>query len=631
VALNISASFETLDRLVTDEHPRVREALVTNPRLPRDLLARLACDDAELVRARVAERVKAEGDAELADVLARRGQPELRALAARAPSLTPARLAELAGDVDEHVRVAVAVHQSLDPSLAMSLAEDPVPAVRAAVATRSDLTAPDLRRMSRDSSPVVVAAAAGNRLCPRGVLWRLSIGFRVPAVVARAVAASPAAGAPLLHRLSQSRRWDVRRAVALNPGTSARTLKRLGRDGVCAVREAIARAPRTPPDVVAFYAVHEYVRVKFAVASRADAPTSVIDKLLQSWNEEVRGQAARHPAASTSALAALAERMEQPAWVLRNIASNPACPPSLAEELLTWLALGGASGNPNFDPVTCVTHPGDPVVNAWQWYRNKAAEHSEAHLHPLWRVRQSVTSSRPQIPYVMLHELARDPRADVRRTTARFDGMNKAILRELCDDEDTGTVQQATAALARRDAKDRATFGRFQLKSPQRRRQMFLAAFLAALAVAGATGVFDTTKSTTTKPLPFDSVPFDPLTVPSTFTPTVTGPPPPLTNEIASAELPDGGRIVVGSLPEGSQSPTGVVISDDSGSVLVVAVAVATPDAMIQLITAAPVDVTPAQPYFQYLPAPALVPDALRLDVTVRSRGQSPVTVTVPL
>jgi hypothetical protein len=224
-----------------------------------------------------------------------------------------------------------------------------------------------------------------------------------------------------LRRLAKHRRWDVRRAVALNPSCPLDVLRRLVVDKVWAVRAAVAAAPNTPESLMLRLTSPDEVRpVRLALAGNPAATPRVITALMEHPDQFVRGKAVGHPAVPPEMLIRYARGMKRPAWVLRCIANNPACPEALAEEILTWLALGGADGDPTFDPDVCASHPGDPDVADWAWYRKQAAAATEPHLHPLWRVRQQVSSTRTSIPYVMLHNLALDPRDEVRLTVTGF-------------------------------------------------------------------------------------------------------------------------------------------------------------------------------------------------------------------
>jgi hypothetical protein len=65
------------------------------------------------------------------------------------------------------------------------------------------------------------------------------------------------------------------------------------------------------------------------------------------------------------------------AWVLNRAANNPACPAPLAEQIRTWIAVGGATGDPQFDPVTLTGNPSpDRDVTPELWFANYASGRS---------------------------------------------------------------------------------------------------------------------------------------------------------------------------------------------------------------------------------------------------------------
>ena len=80
--------------------------------------------------------------------------------------------------------------------------------------------------------------------------------------------------------------------------------------------------------------------------------------------------------------------MTEPAWILRRVGDNPACPKELSDQVLTWLALGGAGDSDlAFDPIECT---GSPEEGGPAWYLRQAASpgrYASASQHPLWLVR----------------------------------------------------------------------------------------------------------------------------------------------------------------------------------------------------------------------------------------------------
>ncbi|HEX6454091.1 MAG TPA: HEAT repeat domain-containing protein [Trebonia sp.] len=186
-------------------------------------------------------------------------------------------------------------------------------------------------------------------------------------------------------------------------------------------------------------------RVRLYAAANPSLIPPLADRLLADPDPYVRGVAATHPAATGDALARLADGMTEPAWILRRIAAHPACPAQTSDELLTWLALGGATNaDPMFDPVECTGHPADTSASAFAWYRQQA-QRTGADEHPLWRVRAAVLGSGGRISANRAWALARDPRRDVRRVIARAGLLPLNIRLELRRDAD----QTAAAAAYR--------------------------------------------------------------------------------------------------------------------------------------------------------------------------------------
>jgi hypothetical protein len=132
--------------------------------------------------------------------------------------------------------------------------------------------------------------------------------------------------------------------------------------------------------------------------------------------------------------------------MLRAGAANPACPPDVADQVLTWLALGGAAGDPSFDPVACSGNPGtDQDTDPDQWYWREA-RHSWSDHSPLWRVRAHYPHRAPLLTAANVERLRRDPSPVVRRNLFRFQ-IKAELLCELLDDEDELVRTRAAYAL----------------------------------------------------------------------------------------------------------------------------------------------------------------------------------------
>ncbi|HEY3924613.1 MAG TPA: hypothetical protein VGL75_08620 [Acidothermaceae bacterium] len=244
--------------------------------------------------------------------------------------------------------------------------------------------------------------------------------------------------------------WDVAAAVAGNASTPLRVLASsfIHREA-WAVRNALACNPSTPVAALQRLATSYEAVIRMRVAANVALPSPTVNALLQDRDVYVRAVAAGNPRASADALEQLVRPMRDPAWVLRVAASNPSCPRELADQTLTWIALGGTGNtDPSFDPLTCNGHPGDTTVSVWSWYRQAAIEGGEgSEMHPLWRVRSAITSSWPRIPGRVLMTLAVDPQPEVRQSVSRFKELTFARLKHLARDVDPQVAAGAVRAI----------------------------------------------------------------------------------------------------------------------------------------------------------------------------------------
>jgi hypothetical protein len=285
-------------------------------------------------------------------------------------------------------------------------------------------------------------------------LWRLAARGWFSRALLRELAANPRLPRALLWCLA-IRRWDVRAAVAANPRCPRPLLRSMARAHDWAVRAALTSQPVLSPALLNRLIRRSAPCVRLYAAASPSLTPALADRLLADQDPYVRGMAAGHPAASAAALSRLAEGLYEPAWILRRIAANPSCPADLADQLLTWISLGGAEhSDPMFDPVECTGHPADTRVSGWAWYKEQA-EAKKAERHALWRVRESVASGRVFVDQVWV--LARDPRPEVRRRIAARRWHNLNIVLELRRDADPAVARTAAATLKRHPLRRKPT------------------------------------------------------------------------------------------------------------------------------------------------------------------------------
>lgn len=330
-----------------------------------------------------------------------------------------------------------------------------------------------------------VAVAAANPASSRAKLSLLGYLFQYSRKVNLALAGNPTSRAKLLSRVAlrslRRGQWNVAVVAAEHPACPVSLLRRLIWSSNPAVEVAVATDPRASSLLMdRLTEGYPEARLRLYIGANPAAPAPVIERLLGDPDPYVRRVAAAHPAATPDGLRRLCVDMSQPAWTLRAAATNPACPSDLSDQLLTWLALGGAgASDPHFDPITCSGHPGSTDIHAMAWYVN-AARQDRAENHPLWRVRAAITTSRPRILISILRLLALDPRVEVRRTAARFRSLPYPVLRELSADTDAGVARSAETALKNRPKQPRR---RLRWTRNPRRLGISLAIFIGAILV----------------------------------------------------------------------------------------------------------------------------------------------------
>lgn len=291
------------------------------------------------------------------------------------------------------------------------------------------------------------SAVAADRATGVMILWVLAVRCLASRALARALAANPRLPRPLLWSLAL-RRWDVRAAVAANPRCPRLLLRIMLGSTDWAVGAAVARNPAASPRLLKLLANAALPCVKMYLAANPALTSPVADRLLADRDPYVRGVAAAHPAASAAALRRLADGMNEQAWILRRIAVNRSCPAELADQLLTWITLGGpGNADPAFDPLECTGHPGDTSVPEYTWYRDEA-KRTEDELHPLWRVRAAILPVTGRVSKRRGWRLARDPRPEVRRAIAGATRLSLDLRVELRHDADPVTARLADAESA---------------------------------------------------------------------------------------------------------------------------------------------------------------------------------------
>ncbi|MBQ0847387.1 hypothetical protein J8N05_03995 [Streptomyces sp. BH-SS-21] len=204
---------EALIRAMADDHdPEVRRALAHHPRVPLDVLTRLAAT--AKVGATLVPRVAAASPAEIAH-LARSPDPASRMLVAHRRDLPPGIRDRLADDPDAKVVKALAPHPGLTEAQLRTMVERHGVRVLAKVATNPDATPALLEELTRHEPPVRKAfrEIARHRAAPAAALLAcLKDGQAAPTA-----AAHPALPPRVITELLTATDWQVAEAAASNP------------------------------------------------------------------------------------------------------------------------------------------------------------------------------------------------------------------------------------------------------------------------------------------------------------------------------------------------------------------------------------------------------------------------------
>jgi hypothetical protein len=206
---------------------------------------------------------------------------------------------------------------------------------------------------------------------------------------------------------------------------SAAAAQRLyDKGGSMDIRRALLRRPDLPV-VVLGQAASGRIDLQFAVATNPALSQMQMERLVSSRNEFVAGAVLANPSLPADVIEALP--LTRPAWHLRVAAAHPACSPDKRDALLTWITLGGAPGDPTFDPWSCTGNPGSPDVAAYTEY-DRLARLPGADLSPLWRVRIRQVGLGSQASHSQLLDLASWPYSEARGTVARFSPLSAEAL-----------------------------------------------------------------------------------------------------------------------------------------------------------------------------------------------------------
>ena len=313
-----------LNELARDSNQGVRWMVSCNRSVPGHLLQGLAGDSDLEIQAAITENPGAPVDAraQVLHKLCEHSDVEIRCLVARNEVAPQDLLLKLADSGNFQVRRAVASNPSAPTHLLHEMAADSNQGIRAAVAANTAATETIQATLASDKSSDVRLRVAGNLVTPNWVLEKLAADASetVQCAVAR-IASAPKA---VLADLAIHKSKYVRRAVSSNPAASLDTRLRivleLASDNDLEMRCFLSENPITPIDLLTkFVRAGSKTALRRSVASNAQVPDELLNRLSRDRNLGVRLAVARNTSTSIPVLQKLA--FNDRYWSVRHAAS----------------------------------------------------------------------------------------------------------------------------------------------------------------------------------------------------------------------------------------------------------------------------------------------------------------------
>ncbi len=196
-------------------------------------------------------------------------------------------------DPDKFVLATVAANSHTRPDDLDMLADRGEQQIRRSVADNPSTTGATLRRLAKDDSIWIRSSVARHRNAPAGVLGRLSrLSNRR---IQSAVASNPNTSTAVLVRMASSGYYQVVVGLAGNPNFPAEQLHILvGGHAEENVEVAVARRLDCPTELLTHLATRgPFVRMR--VAENTAAPLDLLIELLRDPSESVRAAVCRNP------------------------------------------------------------------------------------------------------------------------------------------------------------------------------------------------------------------------------------------------------------------------------------------------------------------------------------------------
>ncbi|MBW4532380.1 MAG: hypothetical protein KME09_00405 [Pleurocapsa minor HA4230-MV1] len=255
-ARNPKTPIQVLEQLAKDQDETVRSVMAQNQNLPLNILLELAEDSSVRIRLNLAHK---------------NNYSKIK---------TPVQLLEkLAKDELEKVRAKVAEHSDTPEELLVQLANDSSIEVKRKLATNLNTPATVLNRLGlkdnivnkrNPNTPPMVLAQAVKRINSKALAEFIKHpvkGTQMPGET--------------LAELANHQDASVRYRVAVHPNTPTRILEQLARDSYIATIRAVASNPNTPPSALEYLADNPDLTTRLSIVRHPNTPAKVLRQIVE--------------------------------------------------------------------------------------------------------------------------------------------------------------------------------------------------------------------------------------------------------------------------------------------------------------------------------------------------------------
>jgi Leucine rich repeat variant len=278
IAKNPNTPLALVEKLVSQNDKKVKQAIATRADLPKHILIELANDYRIHTMNFLAQNLHI--SANVLIELASHPELRVRQMVASHPNTPENILAEAAKSAELYYHVAQ--NPSASANLLDDLAQHQQNQVWGAIAVNPSTPGYVLERIAQNRTHDLLIAQHPNATPQllQQVLWRLAIDERFS--VRKYVAKHP--HTPMHILIAWVRKEPLLRPwIAQNPNIQPQILEILARDVSVQVRIAVASNPNTPNHLLEQLAKDREVEVRQTVASNSNSPVHVLEMLVKDW------------------------------------------------------------------------------------------------------------------------------------------------------------------------------------------------------------------------------------------------------------------------------------------------------------------------------------------------------------